>query len=250
MSMQGVFLSDLHLLSRRSVGQRRWHEVRGQIRRADWLVLGGDIFDFRWSRHRHLDASLEDAGSWLMDLMGHFPRLRIGYVLGNHDCLHPFRVVLRELERDCPRFAWMEFYFRLGDKVFLHGDVLDAGISLKDLTRYRRRFAGRDKSRGAVANLLYDAAVASRIHCVPPNVLHAPERVTRRLASYLELENLTAAQGITQVYFGHTHMPMQNVRMGRQAYYNAGSGIRHLEFAPCDFQVAPEHGDVFTRSGT
>ncbi|MDA0660316.1 MAG: metallophosphoesterase [Planctomycetota bacterium] len=248
MSMQGVFLSDLHLLSRRSVGQRRWNEVRGELRRADWLVLGGDIFDFRWSRHRHLDASLDDAGNWLLDVMVHFPQLKIAYVLGNHDCLPPLRSVLRNLQQDCPRFAWLEYYFRLGDKVFLHGDVLDAGNSPLQLTRYRRRFAGHEKSRGAVANLLYDAAVASRMHCVPPNVLHSPERVTRRLAGYLQLENLTAAHGIQQVYFGHTHMPMRNVLWGHQAYYNAGSGIRHLEFSPCAFQVAPEHSDTFTRN--
>jgi len=162
----------------------------------------------------------------------------------------PLREVLSRIQHDAPHFSWSKYYLRLEDKVFLHGDVIDAGASRVDLMTYRDRFAVHGRSRGTVANLIYDAAVATRIHRVPSHVLHQPRRVTRRLAKYLTHERLTAAEGVTQVFFGHTHQPMYHVRYHQQTFHNAGSEMRHLEFSPCEFRLTPDGQDVIERYTT
>ena len=92
MKIRGCFVSDLHLLSSRSVGARLWQDFRGELLRCNLLVLGGDIFDFRWSRHEELSHSLSEVSNWLDALLKHYPQLRVAYVLGNHDCLLSSRV--------------------------------------------------------------------------------------------------------------------------------------------------------------
>ncbi len=58
--MQGIFISDLHLLSQLSVGQIHLGSTKASIKSADAIVLGGDIFDFRWSRMGSLNATLKE----------------------------------------------------------------------------------------------------------------------------------------------------------------------------------------------
>ena len=86
--MTGLFLSDLHLFSRRSVGQQRWDQNRTLISAASTIVLGGDMFDFRWSQLGSLDATLDAANLWLENAVALNPRASWVYLLGNHDC-HP-----------------------------------------------------------------------------------------------------------------------------------------------------------------
>jgi len=63
--MTGFFLSDLHLFSRRSIGQQRWEQYADSIAAAESIVLGGDMFDFRWSHLGALEATLDAAATWL-----------------------------------------------------------------------------------------------------------------------------------------------------------------------------------------
>ena len=44
------FVSDLHLFANRSNAHRYLEEIARAASRAEVFVLGGDIFDFRWSR--------------------------------------------------------------------------------------------------------------------------------------------------------------------------------------------------------
>ena len=43
------FVSDLHLFSKRSSGPQVQRAIEAAVARSDTFVLGGDIFDFRWS---------------------------------------------------------------------------------------------------------------------------------------------------------------------------------------------------------
>ncbi len=59
--MNGLFISDLHLFSQRSIGQWHWEQQLASIESAEAVVLGGDIFDIRWSQRGNLDATIAAA---------------------------------------------------------------------------------------------------------------------------------------------------------------------------------------------
>ena len=52
------FVSDLHLFSHRSRGHLIDEQIMEAARRSRVCVLGGDIFDFKWSAHSSHEASL------------------------------------------------------------------------------------------------------------------------------------------------------------------------------------------------
>jgi UDP-2,3-diacylglucosamine hydrolase len=237
MSSRGVFISDLHLLTRRSVAPAHWQQLLPELRQSDLLVLGGDIFDFRWSTHGDLLRSTQAAKEWLQSALEVNQKLRIIYLLGNHDCLPSMQAMLQTLATEVPRFCWTEQHLALDQCLFLHGDVLDAGISPNALAAYRSKFSDQHRERGDLAHRMYDLVVASRIHSVPAKLIHRPLRVMKRLSDYLQSLDLTAEQGIHQVYFGHTHQPLAGVAYKEQLFFNPGSGIRHLPFTPCRFQT-------------
>ena len=66
---EGVFVSDLHLFSPRSAAQAVPDQL-AQVSAADQcIVLGGDIFDFRWSIRGSHELTLSAAIHWLEELL-------------------------------------------------------------------------------------------------------------------------------------------------------------------------------------
>ena len=127
------FVSDLHMFARRSDAPRYAEAIRAAARRSSVMVLGGDIFDFSWSTRPRGDATVEAAYHWLQRLAAEHPRCRFHYLLGNHDYCQPFIDCLEEHSAAIPNFAWHHFYLRLGQNVFLHGDVAE-----KQMTTHAR----------------------------------------------------------------------------------------------------------------
>jgi len=234
MTVQGHFISDLHLFSRRSIGLERWNQWWLDAEQADLLVLGGDIFDFRWSRLKNLSETLLAARQWLEELMTVHSHGKVVYLLGNHDCSPDFKSLLDQIAKQFVRFEWAPEVWQTGDCIFLHGDILDAGTTSKDLERYRGGFY-EAIPRGKVANTLYDIVVQSRLHCVPPQFRHRPKNVCRKLTAYLSKHKSCDLSIAKQVYFGHTHVPMFGYEYDSILFYNAGSGVRHLAFSPHSF---------------
>ena len=236
--MIGLFVSDLHLFSRRSVGHDRWNEL--DLQSASWLVLGGDIFDFRWSTLPDQAATLDAARSWIENLIGLHPHLHIAYVTGNHDSHPAMRALLQEFSRSHSKFHWHEHTFRHEDKLFLHGDIIDARPHSKGLEFYRNRFSVESKARGRLANLMYDTIVAMRAHQLPRHFVHRPQKILSRLYSCLVREGFVADRKLQKIFFGHTHVPMHGEFHRGYQFYNPGSAIRHLPFRPCSFECQQE----------
>ncbi len=229
--IHGHFLSDLHLFSKRSCGLDRWKYWWKELQRDDVIVLGGDIFDFRWSRYRKLSDSLDAASDWLEMVIKTHADGKVVYLLGNHDCSPDFQQVLTRLADRYSQFEWHEEVWQFGDCVFLHGDILDAGATSEDLHNYRSGFE-HDQPRGPVANSLYEIAIHSRVHRLAPTLIHRPRIVCSKLQRYLtdvEHCDLTAAR---RIYFGHTHVPMRGHRADHLTFYNSGSGVRLMDFSP------------------
>jgi len=231
----GVFVADLHLLSPRSIGQGAVSELSRLSHDRDCIVLGGDIFDFRWSRQGSHRATLEAARRWLEELVAGTANTHIIYLPGNHDCHPDFLEVLETLAQSVDRFTWAEHYVQISDCLFLHGDVLDAG-NVERLAAYRQKFH-HELPQSALAHRSYDMAVSMRIHKLVPLLRHQPVRTCQRLLATLQELPLTSAASLRRIYFGHTHVPIRGMKIDEVAFYNPGASLRHMAMHIEKFEI-------------
>ena len=81
----GFVVSDLHLFTERSSAHRYMDRIHDTLADADFLVLNGDIVDFRWTTLPSKEATAHAADDWLADLCIEYPHCQFYYVMGNHD---------------------------------------------------------------------------------------------------------------------------------------------------------------------
>ena len=115
---RAFFVSDLHLFARRSEAPRYLEAIRRRAAVAATFVLGGDIFDFRWSTQATSGEAVEAAVAWLKQLTGECPGCHFYYLLGNHDYNDDFIRRLAELAPSVQNLSWHKFYLRLGGACF------------------------------------------------------------------------------------------------------------------------------------
>jgi UDP-2,3-diacylglucosamine hydrolase len=230
MSQNSYFISDLHLFSRRSHADRYRDDLCAAARTADSFVLGGDIFDFRWSTLKSVDETVKAARKWLEEFIEPHPNCQFHFVLGNHDSNRKFVAELDRLSAGTPNLAWYDDYVRLGHSLFLHGDVADANMTAAKLALRRQRWHHDEKRRGPVRNLLYDLAVQARLHKLAGQLANPQSQVAARIVAYLEDVGHGPQNGLRHVYFGHTHVAMSNFHFGGLTFHNGGAPIKGLEF--------------------
>src|SRR3954452_23775417 len=181
MGRKSYFVSDLHVLSRRSQAADHAEDLQKAASRAKTFVLGGDIFDFRWSTLDSTQATVSAAMRWLDELVGAHRTCDFHFVLGNHDCNSRFVDALDKYARRTPNLEAHPYFLRIGHSVFLHGDVADHPEMCAARLRHRRKHWSRDERRGPVKNMLYDWAVQARLHQLCGKMVHPKKRVTRRI---------------------------------------------------------------------
>ena len=248
--MQTVcFVSDLHKFAARSDADAFEPEIRRVAGRSDRCVLGGDIFDFRWSTVGTPDETADAAVEWLERLIRSAPRTTFHLLLGNHDHAAPLLARLPTLSESQPRFHWHRYYLRIGPAVFLHGDAADlrrrrrASASTPSdrlEARRARSLHHGQRRRGRTANHAYRQFVRSGLHHLVPRVAYPRRRVAARLADYLSHLNLTAADGVRDVYFGHTHFAVDGYRYAGLRFYNGGAPIGSRSFRILTTQVSDD----------
>ncbi len=231
--MSGIFISDLHLFSQRSVGLSRWRESFSQLERADQIILGGDIFDLRWSQVGTFQQTIDEAGRWIDTAIRAHSRASWVYLLGNHDCHPEFQGMLDSVKATHPQFNWFPMSYVQGNRLFLHGDILDAPQQ-GGVDHYRKRFH-EIHPKGNLSNFLYSTAVGFRVHKVVANARHRPAMTCQSLLDDLRSQLPHDLDGIDSIYFGHTHVPILGKRNQGYTFYNPGSGIRHLKYHPIPF---------------
>ena len=74
---KACFVSDLHLFANRSRGARHLDAIRKTAERSKLCVLGGDIFDFKWSTLPSDGHSVDEALRWLHELAVSVPGCRV-----------------------------------------------------------------------------------------------------------------------------------------------------------------------------
>lgn len=222
------FVSDLHLFANRSDAHAYLEEIAHAASKADIFVLGGDIFDFRWSRVPILRA-VPMAIRWLRELATACPKCHFHLVLGNHDYHQLLIDQLVELDKEVANLSWHRYYLRLGASVFLHGDVADKTMNAQRLEEARQEWLG-GRRRGPFLSALYDVVVMTRLHKPVPHLVFAKRVVVRRILKYLRSVGQGPEDGVRDVYFGHTHKRMSNYEFRGLLFHNGGAPIKGMKF--------------------
>jgi UDP-2,3-diacylglucosamine hydrolase len=222
------FVSDLHLFANRSDAHRYLREIAVAASHAEAFVLGGDIFDFRWSRIPILRA-VDRAAQWLSELAESAPQCQFHLVLGNHDYHQALIDRLVRLEKQTVNLSWHRYYVRLGSSIFLHGDVADKTMDARRLAEARQEWL-HHRQRGPFMSALYDVVVMARLHKSVPHLVYAKRIVVRRIVKYLESIGQGPRDGVQNVYFGHTHRRMSNYHYRGLAFHNGGAPLKGMKF--------------------
>ena len=228
MNKKTHFISDLHLFCDRSVAKRHFssfHETAGKSRQ---FVLGGDIFDLKWSRLGSTSETLTAAKRWVEDLVRSFPDCQFHYLLGNHDCAPPLVEKLSEVSQSHANLDIHPYVLRIEDRIFLHGDVADRLTDQQQLewNRERRPF---EESKGSFANGAYNTVVGLKLHRLATKWYH-PRRVAERILHYLDSIGQGKSSAISDVYFGHTHSQLTDYEFNGVRFHNGGAPIKGLKF--------------------
>lgn len=238
---KSFFISDLHLFARRSTAPSLDAAIQAAARQSHSFVLGGDIFDFRWSSHRVLEDAIRHSRQWLERLVAENTACRFYYLLGNHDCHPQFVESLQELTETFPHLEWHRHYVRIDQNIFLHGDIVDTpvrpGLPHHEILDARRLAKENRRPPHPFSHTLYDAAVRTRMHRVVMTLARRNELVLKRLTRYLESRGETVASGIENVYFGHTHRQMLAVPFQGMEFHNPGAAIKGLPFRILETRV-------------
>jgi UDP-2,3-diacylglucosamine hydrolase len=222
------FVSDLHLFARRSKADTHLDELVRVSRESDYCILGGDIFDFRWSIHPSAEATADAAVEWLANFTNQTGDCLVHFLLGNHDDHPLLHARLPVLTKHQARLEWSRFYHRIGNTLFLHGDVADRKMTAACLERQRNSF--EHGTRSPLQHRLYDLAVRAHLHRVASPAVFPRKRVARRILSYMKQIGHGPETGIEHVCFGHTHRPVDNYRLGNVTFHNCGAPIGAGQF--------------------
>ncbi len=230
-------VSDLHLFCRRSLAQRYMPAIETAAADADVFVFNGDTFDFRWSCYATAAETSREAVKWLERIAQDCPETRFEFLLGNHDHVQVFIDSLHDLAERTPNFNWHPYYLKLGNALFLHGDVSIRKMTASDLERFRNGWL-YEESRGEFVNSVYDIAFRAKVHCAISR-LAFPTRVTiERVRHYLDSIGEGAGSTTESVYFGHTHCMINGYDYLGQRFFNGGAPMPGLDFSVMSARVA------------
>ena len=199
------------------------------IAESDVFVLNGDVFDFRWSVYRSEEETIEAALDWLGGLLERHPGCEFHYVLGNHDCLKSFTDALAEFDSTQPNLTCHPYYVRLGDALFLHGDVTMRNMDAAGLEAYRS-FWRYHKRKGPLMNFVWDTAFLLNLHRGIHRWKFPPRTAVERVRHYLDSIGEGPDAGVKSVYFGHTHMALSGYAHEDIRFFNSGAALQGLEF--------------------
>jgi len=225
----GYVVSDLHLFSIRSRAPKYRRAIEAAALEADFFVLNGDIFDFQWCRQPQQHAAAEAARDWVSHLVQSHPRCQFHLTLGNHDCVEDYVEVLRELSGTFDNVSWHEHHVRLGNCLFLHGDVVQRPMDDAAFARYRQRWRQKPR-RGGLLRCGYRLVNAARIDQAFLRLYFTRSRVARRLRHYLESLEPQVREGLEDVYVGHTHVPFTDHSSFGLRFHNTGAAVRGARF--------------------
>ena len=222
-------VSDLHMFCRRSHWRDHLPALHQAAGDADVFVFNGDTIDFKWSILESTAATSEAGIAFLRDFAAAHPGCRIHVNLGNHDHVGVFIDALEKLAQETPNLSWDFYHLRLGNILFLHGDVTSGFTTQARLAAYRAKHLDR-KQASPAKNALWDAAFKARAHIHIARLLYPRHQTIRRLMRYLDDLGHEISDGVERIYFGHTHVVMRDHRYRGLTFHNSGAPFPGIEF--------------------
>jgi UDP-2,3-diacylglucosamine hydrolase len=229
MECKAYFVSDLHMFARRSFAQEYTEEIARCAADAQIFVLGGDIFDFKWTTLESVRQTVDAAIEWLRRLVEPNPACDFHFILGNHDAKSVFVERLDDFADATAHFTWHRYFWRYGNCVFLHGDIADGRIDHETLDVRRGRW-DRSKTLRPSSHLLYDLAVRAQLHRLIGSLAHRERAVLKNVLAYVHHIGHGPHSGTEHVYFGHIHRVLDGIQYGGLTFHNGGAAIRGNQF--------------------
>jgi UDP-2,3-diacylglucosamine hydrolase len=234
--MKGYVVSDLHMYTRRSHVEPCEEKIREVADAADFIVLNGDIVDFKWSTVGCNNTTIDAATRWLTSLATDHPSCRFYYILGNHDAFRPYADRLALLADAHDNLYWHPTHLQFGTALFHHGDLL---LSRDPADHWTRPMHEKIGVKGGVPNMIYDATVSARLHKLPA-VINQPRRIARRVTAAVRASSRPEHEQVTDLYIGHTHEPFADHESGGILVHNTGSAMKGLTFNMLHVEVADD----------
>lgn len=230
------FVSDLHMFSRRSIYHEHEDEILARVQDARVFVLGGDIVDFSWTTLPTVEATVDAAIDWLATLVASNRNCQFHYLLGNHDCHSVFVDRLGDLTEANENLHWEPYFLRIGSAVMLHGDA----VHLKDRTNVALAMARgqqHHRKQPAYRHGIYQLAIHSKLHAVVGKLANPRKVIAGRIWDYLSNEQVDLDNAVRNIYFGHTHVPMNDYEYRGINFHNGGATIAGLKFNMLPLQL-------------
>lgn len=223
-SQSGYVVSDLHLFAGWSKASKYLKKMRSAATGADFFVLNGDIFDFRWTTMPSVERTAKAAAEWLGDFAAVNPNCVFHYVLGNHDCCENFVEHLEMAADEISNLNWHPSHLRMGSALFMHGDLPIGGKA-----PFSREICSAETKKGNMLSRSYGRLIKMGAHkslCLFFRKKRCAKRILREVRSDAD----GPADGVTDIYFGHTHVPFSGYTYDGVTFHNTGSTIWDLEF--------------------
>ena len=236
---RGFVVSDLHLLTTRSDGDRHLDTLRSAAECADFFVLNGDIFDFQWSALPDHHASATAARECLESVVNDSPGCHFHVILGNHDCVPEYRTMLSEMAGRRSNLEWHESFLRLDRCIFLHGDVAIRTMNARGFSAHRDHWS-RKRRRPGVLHPCYDLACRVPIASALQRLWFPRRCVTRRILSFLDSVAPWELASTEDIYFGHTHVPFTDYHYRGVRFHNTGSGVKGSRLHMCGVRLGDD----------
>jgi len=228
----GYVISDLHMFARWSKPGKYLAQMHEAASGADFFVLNGDIFDFRWSILPGVEATIDAAVDWLAQFAGAHGDCTVYYILGNHDGFAGLAERVAQLSEETENFEWRPAYLRMGGVLFTHGDL----FWRDGRNPFRRRIPATARRImpliGWVYHLIHTIQATRLIHAMWP-----AWRCARHIVKSLTGVEKELARGITEIYCGHTHVAASDFAYQGITFHNTGSGIRGLRCNMCKVSI-------------
>lgn len=228
---KAVVISDLHMFCRRSHWEQHLPHLHEAASKADLFVFNGDTFDFRWTSLTSVEETIRASIRFLRDFAKQHPQCQVHVNLGNHDHLEPFMQALDRLARHTENLSWDPYYLRVGSTLFLHGDAATHRMDHDRLERNRARRPRHHRKQGRLKNRVYDAAVRAGAHVAVSRLVFPRRRTAKCLSAYLEDIGHGSEDGVTRVYFGHTHVPLADYTYQGITFHNGGAAFEGINFS-------------------
>lgn len=232
----GLIISDTHFFAKRSRNVLLEEKLFSKLKDTDFLVLNGDIFDFRWSQYPSLRESVDHAHAWIVQILESFKKLKIIYILGNHDYSHLFIEGLNHLKKEYAGFNFFKYFAYTENCLFLHGDCVNHFTSFEAHQEYRNRWAN-GKRWLSIMEIGYETLDFFHLPRLIHTVKYAKQHVAKRILHFIQLLPEDNLSQIKNIYFGHTHLPMESFLWDHHVFANSGSTIKGFQWRIIPFTL-------------